>query len=458
MRAHQFITEYRRDKTAEAYSNNILKAFVNSKESDIPSFLRSAQIVFDIALNPEKNSSIISRTNPIPMQIGNKTFGVTFDNAKEIAEYIKQGVIGAILDKIESKDPTQNKQFSEWMVRVWAKAGGAFPLEDLNKGNLLNTYELAKRAKLIPKEASDIGRFKSYKEFENWMISSEMDKRLADATAAKELSRTNATKVYEDNTATVIVPNDEAAACKYGANTKWCTAATKSKNYFNDYSRSGEMYIIIPKQPAHDGEKYQIHFGQDEFKNEYNKDVSGENLLTRRFPSVGKYFLENHPDVMEKMIAFVPDNILAGLVKIMGKVVEDLAVNEADFTLSKSGVQNDDYDDEEYRSAEEYTEMFLEEFYEVMDLTADDIKKWSEKKSISSITSLGQLYSEIIYDMVPTEEASNVANGLRQIKLIEYIDSPVGDIDRLYGNKQIKRHGTVGPWTVATVTDRPRNR
>lgn len=41
--------------------------------------------------------------------------------------------------------------------------------------------------------------------------------------------------IYQSSELHVYQPRSEGASCKLGAGTKWCTAATKSKNMFNDY-------------------------------------------------------------------------------------------------------------------------------------------------------------------------------------------------------------------------------
>ena len=44
-------------------------------------------------------------------------------------------------------------------------------------------------------------------------------------------------------------PNSEAASCKLGKGTKWCTAATQGDNHFNNYSNKGDLYYIHTRLP-----------------------------------------------------------------------------------------------------------------------------------------------------------------------------------------------------------------
>jgi len=425
MRARQFIIEYRRDKTAQAMGDKLLNTLANTHPSATPDRLYNAQTLLAMARMPEKFPE-----KTISLEILGQQMKINPATADQLVQQIKPQIIDAILAEIEAKDPTRNKQFTQWMARVWAAANGTLSLEDLNKGNTLNTYELAKRAKLIPQEVADIGRFKSYKEFENWMITNQVDKRLSDATGNRELSQSNVTKLYADSNATIIVPNDEAAACKYGANTKWCTAATKSENFFNSYNKKGKIYIIIPKKPQHEGEKYQIHFEEGEFKNEKNQNVSAKFLLTERFPTIGKYFMKNNPDSMEYLIAFAPDNVLEKLVKRMAGIIETEVRREAQYNFEN------DTDDEEGMSLEAYEDMFLEDFYSIMDSTPADIKEWADEFNISHISDLNILYRYIIESNIGSSEAD-----------------VVGDyIARRY---KISKNTTTDEWSVVNL-DRPR--
>lgn len=58
--------------------------------------------------------------------------------------------------------------------------------------------------------------------------------------------------VFKSAMVTAYIPRSEGASCKLGAGTKWCTAATKSRNMFNDYTKNRDvvLYYIFTK---HDG-------------------------------------------------------------------------------------------------------------------------------------------------------------------------------------------------------------
>ena len=54
--------------------------------------------------------------------------------------------------------------------------------------------------------------------------------------------------VFDNEHATVYRPKSEAASCKLGAGTKWCTAATQGANQFNSYTEQGVvLFYVITK-------------------------------------------------------------------------------------------------------------------------------------------------------------------------------------------------------------------
>jgi hypothetical protein len=62
----------------------------------------------------------------------------------------------------------------------------------------------------------------------------------------KELEK-QVNKIYEDNKFLVVKPKTEAASCKYGSNTKWCTTS-KGGGHFERYTSGRQaLYYIINK-------------------------------------------------------------------------------------------------------------------------------------------------------------------------------------------------------------------
>lgn len=76
-------------------------------------------------------------------------------------------------------------------------------------------------------------------------------------------------EIYNDDNWKIIRPLTESASCKYGANTRWCTAS-KNHNMFSHYNDKGPLYILIEK---HTQEKYQFHFQSDQFMDEQDHQI-----------------------------------------------------------------------------------------------------------------------------------------------------------------------------------------
>ena len=206
----------------------------------------------------------------------------------------REAWINDVLGVIENADPTPNKVYTPWLARMYAK--GDTKLEDLNRQDVLGIYDLGKKRRMISPEHSDINRFKTYREFENMMFDNYEFDDIENITK-KEEEKGKAKKVYEDDTVTVIVPEDIAAACRYGRGTRWCTAATRGQNYFEQYNGEGKLYILIPRTPTHEGEKYQLHFPTSQFMDENDHEVYLPELLSKRFPGLIPFFKQHEPKI-----------------------------------------------------------------------------------------------------------------------------------------------------------------
>jgi hypothetical protein len=175
---------------------------------------------------------------------------------------------------------------------------------------------------MIKSEHNDINRFKTYKEFEDTMINQYDLDEIEGVDKKKEEEKGTASKVYEDGSVLVVVPHDEAAACRYGRGTRWCTAATQGQNYFDYYNKQGKMYILIPKQPQHEGEKYQLHFPSGQFMDENDDGVNLYTLLTERFPELKEFFMKNEPEIKD-MIIMCPDEELQKYINEIADLAEE---------------------------------------------------------------------------------------------------------------------------------------
>ena len=172
---------------------------------------------------------------------------------------------------IIAADPTSDVEkdkmgkYSKWLLNLYKRKSMQY--EDLYKAEkYLETFE-----KYINRiENKDINKYRSlgdlYNAIRGFIDSDEPTSR---NDAIRQIKK-DAQKVFEDDTWLVVVPETMEAACYYGKNTQWCTAAEQSENMFDSYNRKGNLYININKKT---NEKYQFHFEEQEFKDETDKDI-----------------------------------------------------------------------------------------------------------------------------------------------------------------------------------------
>lgn len=290
MRANEFVKsillEYRRDITAARLGDRLIQALAKTRRQDVPLQLFKSYLI------------------------------LTASGDNIVSDQDKASIIDQILAEIESHDPTANKEYSQWLATVWANDKGQQKFEDLNNDNLLGAYTIGKRRRLIRSEHADINKFRTYREFED-AIRENYDIDYLIPQDRPPLARGIAEEVYKDEDVRVIVPKDEVAACYYGQSTRWCTAATRSINRFEQYNKTGNLYILLPKKPKYEGEKYQLHFPHEEFTDEQNQPVDVVEILKYRFPNLFKFF--NKLGETDDLIGFIDDSVLVELTKIISE-------------------------------------------------------------------------------------------------------------------------------------------
>lgn len=102
----------------------------------------------------------------------------------------------------------------------------------------------------------------------------------------KEEDESKEVRLFHDApTFKIYIPQTESAACYLGQGTRWCTAATRGQNMFDKYNREGTLYVVQPKEPKYEGEKYQLHFESQQFMDPKDKPIS-LSKLDKRFPGL----------------------------------------------------------------------------------------------------------------------------------------------------------------------------
>lgn len=196
-------------------------------------------------------------------------------------------ILDHLLGRIEVADPTKNKQYVPWIIRAYTN-NPSLKFEDLlaHVSTPLQKFFKLVNKKQIPAPNNDIGRIKDLA-----TLVQVVDQYPDVVDQPKNVDRGQAKPFYDDQDLRIIIPQDQAAACYYGQGTKWCTASTSAHNMFDRYNKEGEMYIVIPKKPAYNGEKFQFHFQTKQFMDEKDHRV---NLATlrERYPQLASIFAQ----------------------------------------------------------------------------------------------------------------------------------------------------------------------
>jgi hypothetical protein len=251
MRYNQLILlEYDRSKTAAAYGEKLLAVAVTDKW-----FVQQ----YNSAL-PGGNIKEIAKTNP-------------------------EKVLDYLLTWIERGDPTPNKEYSQSIAKMYSN--GLSKLEDVAStlADYLTKFDRLKRRKKILPPRNDFNRYRDLESFYD-VVDEYPDEEEAKPSEVKQ----NVKELYRDSKLIVTIPQDVEAACYYGQGTRWCTAG-KNNNMYDYYTKGNKpLYIIIPRQQAYPGEKYQFHFETKQFMNELDRQIGPEGIakLVQRFPELTK--------------------------------------------------------------------------------------------------------------------------------------------------------------------------
>ena len=298
MRAKQFILEYNQQATMQRFGDKLLQ---NAAQDGSPEI----STVFNL-----------------------------LHSGKELDPNTKTNALITIMQAIEAADPTKNKEYTVFLAKMYAGGGWGAHIEDLESKvkPALEKFHLLKLKKKIPAPRNDIMRYADLADFVGVV------EEYPDPEEKKEADKGTARTVFENDKVRIVVPEDQNAACYYGQGTRWCTAARTSSNYFNHYNKDGPLYILLPKQPKHDGEKYQLHFASEQFMDENDYNVENiVNLLEHRFGNLVEWFQENEPAIRDWVMFARDEDLKEPLIQIGEIAMEHIWEMVSDWE------HNDDY-------------------------------------------------------------------------------------------------------------------
>jgi len=142
--------------------------------------------------------------------------------------------------KFESSDKTKTKKYLPFMLETWINRN--YHIKNSNDlVNLVNMFD-----ELLPYiENKDIYH-KDYKNIEYFLevINDGIDEKDEKLFIRDE----HVNVIYESDKYVLLQPKTHKGSCKYGANTKWCTASKRDEATFNRYSKQGFLVYLISKE------------------------------------------------------------------------------------------------------------------------------------------------------------------------------------------------------------------
>jgi len=262
-----FLVEYNHEITVKNYGDKLYKHFFELESYNHIQRLKSADLL------SERGYSILCMAYDEHNDYDNPRHAIEAESKK------------ILVNIFELMDPTPHKEYTQWLIKNYCK--DAMHAEDVATEitDSLEKFDDYKRRRLTNLRDINAYNFRTLYNAFSAVRSRRDDQK-------QKSPRGDYDEVFRDDRLIVIKPNDREAACFYGQNTRWCTAATNN-NMFNSYNQDGPMYIIIPRQPVHTGEKYQFHFPSHQFMDEHDNDISewGSSLV-RRFPELSKIFAD----------------------------------------------------------------------------------------------------------------------------------------------------------------------
>jgi hypothetical protein len=230
--------------------------------------------------------------------------------------------INEYLKKVESADPTPNKQYTEWLIRRYIDDSITMFEDVLSTwADLLHEYHRLKIRRMLPPELMDINKFKTADDLSK--LHDSVREIFNNTDEKEEIQKGNSKVVFDNEEVRVIIPEDQDAACYYGQGTKWCTAA-KKHNMFNHYNDDGPLFIILPKKPKYEGEKYQLQKDTNEFADEQDKDVTLYHIFHERFTNEGTFEFFDKEMGLSSLLDFVDHKVKDDVVQAIKKEINKM--------------------------------------------------------------------------------------------------------------------------------------
>ena len=176
------------------------------------------------------------------------------------------------------------QQLFDWVLKSYL-SGGINKIKDISSRlkPSINNFNLLKKHKKIDQKLQQFNGLKGLEEFLDQY--KEQLREIRGELTELEKGRQGGELIYNGKDIKIIQPATVAGACYYGRGTRWCTSAIKSDNRFDQYNIDGPLYIIQPKRPSRDQEKYQLQFETNTFADENDININLSDLI-KKYPEI----------------------------------------------------------------------------------------------------------------------------------------------------------------------------
>jgi len=260
MRYYEFIVEYRGalDSLAKTYGQRIL-----DKLKIVPQRINSGYKGDADIGNDYETIAVRALDQYLPAFSHADT---EYENlTPEFYNEHKGAIVDGIIETLAEYDPTEKKGYTQYILK-WFLSDNynvnnpsiVFPnVEDGRSTLRQSLYDFKKMKKRLPADRRDIRQYKSALDFMN-----DVQLLLAQYGKKEELPAGQYKMIYNNpKYAKAYWAIDEEGACYLGQGTQWCTAATRSTNYFDEYDAKGPLLIFHMKKEI----KYNL---QDNYEDE----------------------------------------------------------------------------------------------------------------------------------------------------------------------------------------------
>lgn len=200
------------------------------------------------------------------------------DAYQKYYQHVDQNVFEVIVAAAQPNEGTILLPNTKWVLGLYKKK----PQETIRDLALLNNcfqmFDRLKALGILTGRSADLNSYSSIRDLKD--VTDRFDTADLEGDNAdrkKRLmrpefieARNDIDKLYEDDEWLVLSPKSYGASVYWGHGTRWCTAYKDSRNYYDQYSRQGRLYINIDKR---DGSKFQFHFETDSFMDEYDHEI-----------------------------------------------------------------------------------------------------------------------------------------------------------------------------------------